>query len=83
MTATASLQRVQRRPGCAADRADRWRGWPTTGGEADLIPLLRRALNELGPWQLGDGSVRLLLWAKNVRFVLLLDGLNELDRGRT
>ena len=50
------------------------------GGEADLIPLLRRALNELGPWQLGDTSVRLLLWASNIRFVLLLDGLNELDQ---
>ncbi len=49
-------------------------------GEADLIPLLRRALNELGPWQLGDASVRLLLWANNLRFMLLLDGLNELDQ---
>ena len=42
--------------------------------------MLRRALNERGPWQLGDSSVRLLLWARNVRFMLLLDGLNELDR---
>ena len=49
-------------------------------GEADLIPLLRRALNELGPWQLGDASVRLLLWANNLRFMLLLDGLNELEQ---
>jgi len=49
-------------------------------GEADLTPLLRRALNELGTWQLGDASVRLLLWARNVRFVLLLDGLNEFQR---
>lgn len=49
-------------------------------GEADLIPLLRRSLNHLGPWQLGDASVRLLLWAKNLRFMLLLDGLNELER---
>ncbi len=49
-------------------------------GEAELIPLLRRALNELGPWQLGDASVRLLLWANNLRFMLLLDGLNELDQ---
>ncbi|MEZ4868843.1 MAG: SUMF1/EgtB/PvdO family nonheme iron enzyme [Caldilineaceae bacterium] len=51
-------------------------------GEADLIPLLRRALNQLGPWQLGDGSVRLLLWARNLRFVLLLDGLNEIERAQ-
>lgn len=49
-------------------------------GEADLIPLLRRALNELGPWQLGDASVRLLLWANNLHFMLLLDGLNELEQ---
>jgi len=51
-------------------------------GEAELIPLLRRALNELGPWQLGDASVRLLLWARNVRFMLLLDGLNEFERAQ-
>ncbi|MBI1299755.1 SUMF1/EgtB/PvdO family nonheme iron enzyme [bacterium] len=49
--------------------------------EADLIPLLRRALNKFGPWNLGDGSVRLLLWADNLRFVLLLDGLNEFAQG--
>src|SRR5690606_18435832 len=51
-------------------------------GEGDLIPVLRRALNELGPWTLGDGSVRLLLWATNVRFMLLLDGLNEFERAQ-
>ncbi len=51
-------------------------------GEGDLTPLLRRALNELGPWQLGDASVRLLLWATNVRFMLLLDGLNEFERAQ-
>ncbi|MCB9138040.1 MAG: SUMF1/EgtB/PvdO family nonheme iron enzyme [Caldilineaceae bacterium] len=49
-------------------------------GEEDLMPLLRRSLNESGPWQLGDSSVRLLLWAKNLQWVLLLDGLNELDQ---
>ena len=49
-------------------------------GEADLTALLRRALNRYDTWQLGDSSVRVLLWAQNVRFVLLLDGLNELDR---
>lgn len=49
-------------------------------GEADLTSLLRRALNRHNTWQLGDSSVRVLLWAQNVRFVLLLDGLNELER---
>ena len=49
-------------------------------GEADLTPLLRRALNQRGPWQLDDADVRLLLWSNNVRFVLLLDGLNELEQ---
>lgn len=52
------------------------------GGNGDLVPVLQGALNELGPWQLDDGSVRLLLWATNMRFVLLLDGLNELERAQ-
>jgi formylglycine-generating enzyme required for sulfatase activity len=49
-------------------------------GEADLVPLLHRAINELGPWQLREISLRLLLWVRNVRFVLLLDGIDEIDR---
>ncbi len=79
VTATATLQQAQADPHAPlvvpilAKLAD-------YRGEADLTPLLRRALNELGTWQLGDASVRLLLWAQNVRFVLLLDGLNELQR---
>jgi formylglycine-generating enzyme required for sulfatase activity len=79
VTATKTLARAQAEPAAPlvvpllARLAD-------YRGEADLTPVLRRALNERGPWQLGDSSVRLLLWAKNVRFVLLLDGLNELDR---
>jgi formylglycine-generating enzyme required for sulfatase activity len=79
VTATDTLRRMQADPNAPlvvpvlARLAD-------YAGEADLTLLLRRALNELGPWTLGDASVRLLLWAKNVRFVLLLDGLNELKR---
>ncbi|HHH40521.1 MAG TPA: NACHT domain-containing protein, partial [Chloroflexi bacterium] len=46
-------------------------------GEADLIPLVRRALNRHGIFTVNDTSTRLLLWAKDVDFVLLLDGLNE------
>jgi len=82
VTATETLMRVQADPTAPlvvpvlAKLAD------YGAGDADLIPLLTGALNELGTWQLGDTSVRLLLWAKNVRFVLLLDGLNELARGR-
>lgn len=81
VTATQSLQRARLEPDAPvvvpllARLAD-------YRGEADLTPLLRRALNGLGPWQLGDGSVRLLLWAPNLRFVLLLDGLNELERAQ-
>ena len=49
-------------------------------GESDLVPLLRRALNGLGALVIEDDhSLRQLLRAKNVRTVLLLDGLNELD----
>ena len=80
VTATETLQRVQADPTAPlvvpvlARLAD-------YAGAADLTPVVRSALNELGPpWQLGDTSVRLLLWAKNVQFVLLLDGLNELRR---
>ncbi|MFM7581164.1 MAG: NACHT domain-containing protein, partial [Caldilinea sp.] len=79
VTATETLQRVQADPTAPlvvpvlARLAD-------YAGAADLTPVLRDALNELGAWQLGDTSVRLLLWAKNVQFVLLLDGLNELRR---
>lgn len=81
VTATHSLQRAQQEADAPvvvpvlARLAD-------YRGEADLIPLLRRTLNGLGPWQLGDASVRLLLWASNLRFVLLLDGLNEIDRAQ-
>ncbi len=51
------------------------------GGEADLIPLLRGALCEHGVLNLPtDASVRLLLHARNLQFVLLLDGLNEMPR---
>lgn len=49
-------------------------------GESSFIPLLRRALNRTGALQLGDASTQLLLWAQNVRWVFLLDGLNELRR---
>ena len=49
-------------------------------GEADLVPLLRRSLNRSGALQINDDSVRLLLWARNVRCVLLLDGFNEFGR---
>lgn len=79
VTATHSRQRTHREPDAPmvvpllARLAD-------YRGEVDLIPLLRRTLNQLGPWQLGDASVRLLLWASNLRFVLLLDGLNEIER---
>jgi formylglycine-generating enzyme required for sulfatase activity len=79
VTATNTLQRAQVEPNAPlllpllARLAD-------YRGEADLTPVLRRALNSLGPWRLGDSSVRLLLWASNVRIMLLLDGLNELER---
>ncbi len=47
-------------------------------GEADLMPSLRRALHHHGVLELNDLSLRLLLRARNLRFTLLLDGLNEL-----
>lgn len=51
------------------------------GGEADLIPLLRGALCEHGVLSLPTGaSARVLLYARNLQFVLLLDGLNEAPR---
>lgn len=50
------------------------------GGEADIVPILRRSLNRTGDLALNDRSVRLLLRAKDVAFVLLLDGLNELPQ---
>ena len=56
-------------------------------GAADLLPLLRGAYNahagdSRDPGRfLGENSLRLLLWrTDNVRFVLLLDGLNEFDQ---
>ena len=49
-------------------------------GERDLVPLLRLGLNRHG-LDLGDLSVRATLRATDARFVLLLDGLNELERG--
>jgi hypothetical protein len=48
--------------------------------QPSLIPLLCGAFNKYSATKLGDGSMQLLLWAKNVRFVLLLDGLNEFRR---
>lgn len=48
--------------------------------QPSLIPLLSNSFNKHSAMKLGDGSLQLLLWAKNVRFVLLLDGLNELRR---
>ena len=82
VTATATLQRVQADPHAPLVVPVLARLADYAAGEADLIPLLTGALNELGAWQLGDTSVRLLLWAQNVRVVLLLDGLNELARAR-
>jgi hypothetical protein len=49
--------------------------WP------DLTPVLRSALNKLGPWPLDDTSVRRLLWAKNMDSLRRRpDRLNELRR---
>lgn len=48
-------------------------------GEADLCELVRRAVNLHEAFTLNTTSARLLLWAKDVDFVLLLDGLNEFD----
>ncbi len=56
-------------------------------GEADLIPLVEGALNSAAVFAVNTTSARLLLHAQDVRFVLLLDGLNEFGRytkeGRT
>jgi len=49
-------------------------------GEADLIPVIRGALCQHEALSLNDLSLRLLLRAKELRFTLLLDGLNELGR---
>jgi formylglycine-generating enzyme required for sulfatase activity len=49
-------------------------------GEADLTPLLSTAFNTHNAFSLNTTSARLLLWAKDVTFVLLLDGLNEFDQ---
>lgn len=50
-------------------------------GEVDLLPLLQRALNRFGLLQLVDAATaRRLLWANELHFVLLLDGLNEIKR---
>ena len=48
-------------------------------GEADLVDVVRRAVNQQNAFALNTASTRLLLWAKDVDFVLLLDGLNEFD----
>jgi formylglycine-generating enzyme required for sulfatase activity len=82
VTATTTLKRVQTDPTAPLVVPVLARLADYAAGEADLIPLLTGVLNELGAWQLGDTSVRLLLWAQNVRMVLLLDGLNELARAR-
>lgn len=47
-------------------------------GEADLLPMLRRALNR-GGIELAELSVRATLQASDADFVLLLDGLNEVS----
>ncbi len=49
-------------------------------GEATLVPLLRRSFNQSAALRVGDAATWLLLCAPNLRFVLLLDGLNELRR---
>ncbi|MFM7171556.1 MAG: SUMF1/EgtB/PvdO family nonheme iron enzyme, partial [Caldilinea sp.] len=81
VTATATLQRMQADPDAPlvvpvlARLAD-------YRGETDLTPVLRRAFNLLGSWQLDDdAAARRLLKVQGVRFVLLLDGLNELRGG--
>ncbi len=48
--------------------------------QPSLIPLLCAAFNQHSETKPGDSSLVLLLWAKNVRFVLLLDGINEFRR---
>ena len=48
-------------------------------GEADLLPLLRRALNRGGIELASEMSVRATLQASDVDVVLLLDGLNEVS----
>ena len=49
-------------------------------GEADLLPMLRRALSRHGIALATDMTVRATLQATDAHFVLLLDGLNELNR---
>lgn len=49
-------------------------------GEADLLPLLRRSLNRTGALMLDNDGVRAYLRTPSLRFLLLLDGLNEFDR---
>jgi formylglycine-generating enzyme required for sulfatase activity len=52
-------------------------------GERALTMLLRRALNRSGALALDDDlAVRQVLRVKNVRWVLLLDGLNEFDQAQ-
>ena len=49
-------------------------------GDGRLIGILRRAFNQESQFTVNDTSLRLLLWAKDVDFVVLLDGLNELPK---
>lgn len=51
-------------------------------GEADLLPMLRRALNRGGIELTTDLGVRATLQANDADFVLLLDGLNEVSLKR-
>jgi formylglycine-generating enzyme required for sulfatase activity len=48
-------------------------------GEADLSEVVRRAFNQHNAFAVNPASTRLLLWAKDVEYILLLDGLNEFD----
>ncbi|MEZ4733148.1 MAG: SUMF1/EgtB/PvdO family nonheme iron enzyme [Caldilineaceae bacterium] len=48
--------------------------------EADLLPLLRRSLNRTGALTLDNDNLRTYLRTPDLRFLLLLDGLNEFDR---
>lgn len=49
-------------------------------GEPDLLPLLRRALNQTGAVTLDDATARAYLRTPQIRFLLLLDGINEFER---
>lgn len=49
-------------------------------GEPDLLPLLRRALNHTGAMSLDNAALRAYLRIPQIRFLLLLDGLNEFER---